>query len=388
MRYMVKMMRFQSRRKLLKLSALSTINLLGGLHLRQALAQEPDDGFDPGGRVPVEYDETAVFMELLGHPPAIGRVEWQIVRVEEKPEHASGLVRHVRYADVVPIYGAVEQPDELYFPHNAFWFDVGDGYIHSSPIVPVREYFNAPEDVPVNGFWGEITVPTSWQHWEPKLRSLRYYDLAYGAVFKVIDRAQEDDGRTWYKLFDDAYPTHSWWVQASHVRRLTPEDFRPISTGVAPEDKRIEVIIEDQLLTCYEGDRPVFMTKIASGTSFQDASGEIHHFHTPYGEHYVQRKTPTRHMIGGETIDDSYDLPGVPWCTFFTRNGAAIHGCYWHNDYGAPRSHGCINTTPDAARWIYRWVLPRVDETNDYYFTPEAERALATKIIVKHTPEG
>lgn len=377
-----------SRRSLLKYTALGTA-ALGTVRPRTLLAQEDtDDDFDPGGRIRVEYDETAIFNELLGNPPALGRVEWQVVRVEETPAYASGLVRHVRYSDVVPIYGVVETQNDVYFSHNPYWFDVGDGFIHSSPIVPVGEYFNEPEDVPADGFWGEITVPTSWQHWEPKLRSTRYYDLAFGAVFKVLDQAEEEDGRIWYKLLDDAYPTHQWWVQASHVKRLSDRAFEPISPNVPAAEKLIEVIIDEQSMTCYEGSRPVFITRIASGTSFQDGSGTIHHFHTPYGEHYVQRKTPTRHMIGGESIDDSYDLPGVPWCTFFTRNGAAIHGCYWHNDYGAPRSHGCVNVTPDAANWIYRWVLPEVDASDEYHFTPQEERDIATKIIVKHSREA
>ncbi|MEJ2353252.1 MAG: L,D-transpeptidase, partial [Anaerolineales bacterium] len=41
-------------------------------------------------------------------------------------------------------------------------------------------------------------------------------------------------------------------------------------------------------------------------------------------------------------------------------SGIAFHGTYWHNDYGRPRSHGCINLTSRAAKWIYRWTLPVV----------------------------
>ncbi|MCK7483271.1 MAG: L,D-transpeptidase [Candidatus Moduliflexus flocculans] len=55
-----------------------------------------------------------------------------------------------------------------------------------------------------------------------------------------------------------------------------------------------------------------------------------------------------------------FDLPGVPWVIYIKENGIALHGTYWHNDYGRPRSHGCINLTPQAAKWLYRWTTPAV----------------------------
>ena len=61
-----------------------------------------------------------------------------------------------------------------------------------------------------------------------------------------------------------------------------------------------------------------------------------------------------------------FDLPGVPWNTFFESSGMAIHGTYWHNDFGIPRSHGCLNVPIDAARWIYRWVYPIGGAEDDY----------------------
>ena len=55
-----------------------------------------------------------------------------------------------------------------------------------------------------------------------------------------------------------------------------------------------------------------------------------------------------------------YDVPGVPWVSYIDEEGVSFHGTYWHNDYGMPRSHGCINMTPDAAKWLYRWTRPVV----------------------------
>ena len=57
---------------------------------------------------------------------------------------------------------------------------------------------------------------------------------------------------------------------------------------------------------------------------------------------------------------DAYELPGVPWVSYFTSTGVAFHGTYWHSDYGRPKSHGCINMRPEEAKWIFRWSLPEI----------------------------
>ncbi|MCJ7696166.1 MAG: L,D-transpeptidase, partial [Anaerolineaceae bacterium] len=84
------------------------------------------------------------------------------------------------------------------------------------------------------------------------------------------------------------------------------------------------------------------------------------------------RKRPCRHMFAeASDFGSGFDLPGVPWVSYITGNGVAFHGAYWHNDYGTPRSHGCINMAPDAARWIYLWTMPSVPVDKHYYEEPD-----------------
>ena len=68
---------------------------------------------------------------------------------------------------------------------------------------------------------------------------------------------------------------------------------------------------------------------------------------TVQGDFKITRKTPSRHMVGPD-----YDLPNVPWVSYFYA-GYAIHGTYWHNNFGSPMSHGCINMTTPDAKWFY-----------------------------------
>jgi lipoprotein-anchoring transpeptidase ErfK/SrfK len=117
----------------------------------------------------------------------------------------------------------------------------------------------------------------------------------------------------------------------------------------------MEIHLEKQVLIAYEWDRPVFTARIASGARFSTGNYE-----TPIGRFVVFHKMPSRHMAAGDIASNGYDLPGVPWVSYFTEEGISIHGTYWHNDFGKKRSHGCINLTPQAAKWIYRWTQPVV----------------------------
>ena len=73
----------------------------------------------------------------------------------------------------------------------------------------------------------------------------------------------------------------------------------------------------------------------------------------------IWRKLFSLHM-GGSTAAGSWDVPAVGWTSLFQGDGVAIHSTYWHNNYGEPMSHGCLNARPDDAKWIFRWTSPVV----------------------------
>ena len=73
-------------------------------------------------------------------------------------------------------------------------------------------------------------------------------------------------------------------------------------------------------------------------------------------------------MAAGDIASNGFDLPGVPWVLYITKGGISLHGTYWHNDYGHPRSHGCINLTPQASKWLYRWTVPSVEFGKQYAY--------------------
>jgi lipoprotein-anchoring transpeptidase ErfK/SrfK len=131
--------------------------------------------------------------------------------------------------------------------------------------------------------------------------------------------------------------------------------------------------LRDQLVLAYESGNLVFATRASTGMRRQ--SGK---YTTPDGDFITFHKRPTRHMAAGDIAASGFDLPGVPWVLYLTKGGISFHGTYWHNDFGRPRSHGCINLTPSAAKWLYRWTLPTVP--------PDKELAygyVGTKVEIK-----
>ncbi|MBN1430110.1 MAG: L,D-transpeptidase [Anaerolineae bacterium] len=354
--------------------------LLGGI----ALATLPWPGLSltsPGRDEPLSYND------LFDNPPLLGRVEaqWEILqKIVRQPDAPDDTVRITRRHEVLPIYGAAhaDAPTPA-LRHNDVWFDVGDGYIHSSYVIPVREIFNEPEEIG-DGFWGEITVPEFLLQWQPQRDSRGKYRLAYGTVYWVAERVDDAEGRAWYRLVDDGLH-RAWWIEARCVHRLRPDELFPISPNVPPDCKQIVISISQQLLTCLEDDLPVFSTRISSGTAYINPEGKQFGFNTPIGKHQVVYKRPSRHMTGGDpqNATNHYDLPGVPWCTYFTPTGAAIHGTYWHNNYGRRASHGCVNVTNDAARWIYRWVNPVTDYDAPLHWTTREEAKIATVVSIQ-----
>lgn len=364
------------------------------LNVRRALAF----AYGPGGGgftqegTGIDWDnELNSYNEIYGNPPLLGRVHvGNRVSIWKGPSPSSGRVRNVfggsgvHGSYIAPIYSAVrgERYDARF--HSTVWYETIDGYMHSAHLIPCHEIFNQPEEAIGNGFWGEVTVPESKQHKRPSFEGAiwdyDHYKCFWSTVHRVLDRADDAEGRAWYRLYDDLEPNRQTWVQAAHIRRVTPEELSEISPEV--QDKRIVIDLGRQRIVCYEEGVLVFETQIASGTSYQNDEGEEFDFSTPEGAYHVQRKRPSRRMKGGEHLGLAYDVNGVPWCTYFSYTGAAVHGAYWHNNFGLPRSHGCINVTADAAKWIFRWSQPHLGYDEDYRWVQEGEHATPIEIIL------
>lgn len=125
--------------------------------------------------------------------------------------------------------------------------------------------------------------------------------------------------------------------------------------GVRSEDKRIEVNLTNQHLYAYEGSNLVYDFPVSTGKWGQ----------TPTGTFNIWIKLRYTRMEGGnKDWGTYYNLPNVPYTMYFYNNdipktrGYGIHGAYWHNNFGHPMSHGCINMKPEDAEKLYYWADP------------------------------
>jgi lipoprotein-anchoring transpeptidase ErfK/SrfK len=110
--------------------------------------------------------------------------------------------------------------------------------------------------------------------------------------------------------------------------------------------------LSEQTLVAYEAGRPVYATLVSSGKEG---------YETPRGLFRIRHKYLSVTMNGDDPIDGYYEVEEVPWTMYYWKS-YAVHGAYWHNDFGKTRSHGCTNVPPVDARWLYYWTKPRVPE--------------------------
>lgn len=285
-------------------------------------------------------------------PNQQGRVLDASINVYDKPSFSSTIVNRYWRDWVLPITEVTIGNSEDSF--NMVWYKVGDeGYVHSGVIQPVFTITNPViSQIPKGGTLAEVTVPFTDAHWDPGQVEPVAYRFYYATTYWVMEIVQDADGNPWYGVRDDKWE-YMFYVPASHMRLIPANELIPISFDVPSQMKRIEVHIPEQVMIAFEFDQPVFMARVASGAVFSNGD-----YSTPTGRHQTFHKRASRHMARGNLAFNGYDLPGVPWNSYITEDGIAFHGTYWHNNFGRPRSHGCINLTPQAAKWVYLWTKP------------------------------
>lgn len=270
----------------------------------------------------------------------LGRMLWATVTAYSEPDWRSDILGVYKYNEVVAVM-AVAEGYGLY-PSNNNYLQTEKGYIYSSWVQPCG--YNAENPlVPIGegGAWGEITIPIAYSKSEPDDTASDRERLYYAQVQRIL--GVEGD----YYLVGEIYG-NQFWLKSNIVRIIPPEEVAPIAGDVDPASKWIDISIKDQRLFAWQGDEQVFETLVATGLPGTP---------TPMYTFDVFDKRHGQRMTGGLT-GGGYNLPGIPYISYITKRWVAMHGCYWHNDYGRRHSNGCINMMPNDAKWIFRWTTP------------------------------
>jgi lipoprotein-anchoring transpeptidase ErfK/SrfK len=154
--------------------------------------------------------------------------------------------------------------------------------------------------------------------------------------------------------------TDGGWMLASDLAR---PNLAPVPTEIASQaakhsqgERWIDVDSATQTLVAYEGPRPVYATLVSTGRGPADSGNA-----TPLGIHRIWVKLFASDManVQREDREAHYSLEDVPYVQFFD-NAVALHGTYWHGDFGHPRSHGCVNLSPLDAHWMFDFTEPHL----------------------------
>jgi lipoprotein-anchoring transpeptidase ErfK/SrfK len=111
-------------------------------------------------------------------------------------------------------------------------------------------------------------------------------------------------------------------------------------------EKWIEINLSSQYLIAWQNGERIAETYVSTGRPG---------FDTPTGTWYVNTKLVSQDMQGC-IQGECYYVPDVPWVMYFTDWGHALHGAYWHNNFGNVMSHGCVNLPVSFAEWLYYWT--------------------------------
>lgn len=171
----------------------------------------------------------------------------------------------------------------------------------------------------------------------------------YRAVLSLTGKRKFIRGRLHYET------TEGKLISDQYASELTLAKSMP---GWAKKgEKWISVSINKQTLVLYEGEKPVYATLVSTGEA-----GLEDHESTTATKRGIFR-VHTKHIsstMASDEIGEEFELRDVPYVQYFAKGGFALHGAYWHDRFGTPKSHGCINLSPEDARRIFFWTDPPV----------------------------
>jgi len=172
--------------------------------------------------------------------------------------------------------------------------------------------------------------------------------LPWRSVVAITGKQRVQKGRTYEEIEGGSY------VAADDVSRVDRMKKMP---GWANEgEKWIDVNVTRQTLVAYEGTRPVYATLVSTGEAGLDDPATTKA--TKRGIFRIHTKYITATM-DSRTVGEEFELRDVPYVQYFTE-GYALHAAYWHDVFGQPKSHGCINLAPEDARRLFFWTAPQV----------------------------
>lgn len=151
------------------------------------------------------------------------------------------------------------------------------------------------------------------------------------------------------------------WLRISETEWLRESDTvsprpGPLPSELRPGERWLDVDLERQVVTAYQGKRALFAILVSTGRGAKGSE-----LATPPGTHRLWIKLLASDMDNLENLEarENYAIQAVPWVMYFQR-GYGLHGTFWHRAFGRVQSHGCVNLTPADAERLFAWTSPHL----------------------------
>lgn len=168
------------------------------------------------------------------------------------------------------------------------------------------------------------------------------------STVKLTGKKRVQKERTFVELEDGRWIAEDALAVVEIQKKMPP--------GSKAGEKWIDVSILQQVLVAYEGLTPVYATLVSTGEAGLGDPKTTRS--TVLGAFRINTKFITTTM-DSDVVGEEFELRDVPYVQYF-KEGYALHASYWHDVFGQPKSHGCINLAPEDARRLFYWTEPRV----------------------------
>ena len=190
-----------------------------------------------------------------------------------------------------------------------------------------------------------------WTWSAAKKRMIDEDELGYGALVRLTGKQKFYDNVLHFET------TEGFYVDDRHASRVDPAKRWP--KWAQQGGKWIDINLTKQVLVAYEGQKMVYATLVSSGEDGL-ADPDVAKKATIRGIYRIHTKWVTNTMDSRE-VGEEFELRDVPYVQYF-KEGYALHGAYWHDRFGTPKSHGCVNLSPEDARRLFFWTEPSVPD--------------------------
>jgi hypothetical protein len=256
---------------------------------------------------------------------------------------------------------------------GAHWWKIIDGHY-----VPYERIYVPQMPTSFHGIWLNQDPPADFNATAidaglPPLPAKRIDKLPIGfVIFKQRTYQPSDDGKKmvagdWAAHFTIAPLTgerrsvnrqayveteDGYWLREDLITITKPG---PPPQGLKSGEKWIDINLKNQTLVAFEGDKPVYATLLSSGRRDLQDREKDHQTHN--GSYRIREKHIAATMDADTASDGPYSIQDVPWIQYFS-GSIALHGAFWHAEFGHVKSHGCVNLSPWDAKTLFGWTDP------------------------------